>query len=274
MSILTRTLTVFALLLLVVEAAPAQGRRQPQRREPPKIPTDPFTAGGTVQAVWLGRIHIHTILDQDWMIWFAPNAKIQVTGTAEPGFLARGMFVRCRVTVDQKGFGDAPVEELVLFTPSPENPVGAWPEGSEPGTEHEGGMQDHPAVGRRGRQPPPEKATYTIAGQITSVRKDLFTVNSGRGVVRFKVHEKAKINVDFADYTTAKPGDKIEITKGKMIRGLLGRAQASEVKIELAKPLADPRKKPTKKPTRRRSTPKPDQKDHKEGNERSTKGLP
>ena len=238
---------------------PANAQRIRRGREvrPPKPRMEPFAAKGTLRAVMPGRFQILTDSAQNWIVFVDPKAIVHVTGTAEPDFLKVGMFVRFTAEVDKRGLVKDKLKQLTIFTPSPLVFPGIWPEGQEPsaGKPAEArkrfgtGTGAGPAAGK-----PPTSNVYTVAGQIAGSRKGRLTVNTGRAAVRIQVADDAKIDVDFADYSVAKPGDRISVTKGKMFAGRMGIAQALELTIKLSKPLALPKKKParTRPPTKKK----------------------
>ena len=241
--------------------AHAQRVRPGRNVQPPKPKTEPFAAQGTIRALMPGRIQILTDSTQNWIVFVDPKAIIRVTGTAEPDFLKIGMFIRFTAEVDKRGLVKNQLEQLTIFTPSQRVFPGIWPEGQEPAADKpaEGkprfgtGVGGPAAVGNA-----PASNLYTVAGCITGSRKGLLTVNAGRAVVRVQVAVDAKIDVDISDYSVAKPGDKISVTRGKMFAGRVGIAQAQELAIKLSKPLALPKKKPTrKKPPAKKSPARP-----------------
>lgn len=207
-----RVLYIVPVLFLL----PAPVHAQPPRAEPPK--TVPFTADGTVQAVAMGRIQMLTNTNQYWIIFIDSKTSVQVTGVAQPDVLRVGTFIRFTTAVDKRGKASGKVGALTIFTPSAPNTVGAWPQTTP--------------------------ASYTVAGQIQRVRGGKLTVGFGRSNIEIELAEKPTVAVDFADYTVAKRGDAISITSGKMFPGRLGFAQASQLTIELAKPLTFAKRKP------------------------------
>ena len=223
----------------------------------PKL--EPFAAEGTVQAVMPRGIQMLTDSTQNWMVIIDPKTVIHVTGTAEADFLRAGIFIRFTAEVDKRGSAKEKLEQLTIFTPSQQNFPGIWPEGQGPADDKpaEGqrrfgtGIGGVPPVGRANAAPngraagkAPTSGVYSIAGRITRCRKDRLTVNAGRAAVRVQLAEDPKIDVDFADYSVAKPGDRISVTKGKMFAGRIGLAQAQELTIKLSKPLSLAKKKP------------------------------
>jgi len=225
----------------------------------PKL--EPFAAEGTVQVVMPRGIQMLTDSTQNWMVIVDPKTVIHVIGTAEADFLRAGMFIRFTAEVDNRGMAKEKLEQLTVFTPSQQNLPGIWPEGQEPAGDKpaEGerrfgtGIGGVPPVGHA-KAPPngraagkaPTSGVYTIAGRITRCRKDRLTVHAGRAAVRVQLAEDPKIDVDFADYSVAKPGDRISVTKGKMFAGRIGLAQAQELTIKLSKPLSLAKKKPVR----------------------------
>jgi len=237
-----RAMCMVGVLLGALASAHAQPGRFPQ----PK--TEPFAADGVIQAIAQGRIQILTNSNQNWLIFLDAKTVIHVTGTAEPDFLRPGLFVRFSIALDKRGNAHGKVGELTIFTPSPQQFPGIWPEGGNPenpggaGEGFGGGFGGANAGGGFGT---PDVAVYTVAGQIQPSRKGKMTVNYGRGSVQVELAEKVSIKVDFADYSVAKKGDRISIKKGRMYPG--------RPTIELSDPLTFG----TKKPVRPTPLPKP-----------------
>ncbi len=230
---------------------------QAQERKPE---TEPFAAKGTIEAIARGKIQILTNTDQQWLVGIAPEAQIEVTGTAKVDFLRPGMFVKLTADFDKRGKAAEPVGRLILFTPSQQEPIGVWPEGAAPsgdGEDQFGGEAAAAPVANNRRDQ--GAGRYTIHGRLTGNRKGKWTVNAGTATVQFELTEQPTIDVEIADYSFAKKGDKISITRGKMFAGRMGLAQASKLSIELAEPLTLEKKKSrrTRKPTSKRSSKKP-----------------
>ena len=225
----------------------------------PKL--EPFAAEGTVRAVMPRGIQMLTDSTQNWMVIIDPKTVIHVTGTAEADFLRAGIFIRFTAEVDNRGMAKEKLKQLTIFTPSQQNFPGIWPEGQDPAGDKpaEGkrrfgtGIGGVPSNGRAAGKAP-TSGVYSIAGQITRCRKDRLTVNAVRAAVRVQLAKDPKIDVDFADYSVAKPGDRISVTKGKMFAGRIGLAQAQELTIKLSRPLSLAKKKPVrpKPPPRKR----------------------
>ena len=232
--------------LIVVAEAEAQ-------RQGPKPKMARFAAQGVVQAVRPGAIQLLTNTNQTWIVFVDPKAKISVTGTAEADFLKPGLFVQFSVELDKRGKAQAPVGELTIFTPSEQAQIGIWPVDSVPEDEDEDDAQNRFGAGAANPRPRPKRSKGTVAGRyavngrITGIRKGAYTVFAGRGSVQIELTDKPQIKVDFADYTVAKKGDAITVSRGQRPQGVMGRAKATALEIVLSEPLTGPRK---KKPVR------------------------
>jgi len=231
---------------LLVDAH-GQGFRRPQGNSKRQMPAEPFAATGKIEAVGQGVVKMLTTSNQLWMVWIDPKAEIHVTGTAEADFVRPGMFVRFTAELDQRGQAQNKVDKLTLFTPSEKSPLGVWPEGAGPAA---GGEAGEGGAGIAGNVAPLTNV-FTVAGRITANRNGKLTMNALRGVVTFELAEKPTVGVDVTDYSIAKRGDKISVTKGKMFVGRMGMARANALTIELAEPLTLPGKK--KKPSKGKS---------------------
>jgi hypothetical protein len=254
---------LFALALAL--ATTAQAQVFPGRRGHEQIKLDPFAAKGTIAGVGRGQIQLITATQQKWLVAVSPQAVVHVIGTAEPSFLRSGMFVRFTAALDKKGKAQEPVSELTIYTPSAEMGIGVWPEGmavgdvgaerpAQPANPFGGGFGvGTPAV-------PADTARYVVGGRITGERRGKLIVNFGRGTTEIELAENAAIKVDFADYTVARQGDSISVTKGKTYPNqfmllqanpnAVGRAMALEMEIQLSQPLSGPEKKTPTRPAR------------------------
>lgn len=257
---LSRSLLVVCFVLGLLTPAHAQRARFPEGMKPQM---EPFAAEGTIEAVTRGRIQILTTTEQKWMIFVDPKAVIHITGTAEADFVRPGMFIQFTAEFDKRGKAKEKVKKLTVFTPSREVGIGFWPEGMAPmvGAEGEaaaagggfgggfggGGFGGGAAGGVAGGVAGGAAATssvYTVHGQIRGNRKGRLTVNAGRAMFQIELAEEPEIQVDLADYSVAKQGDKISITRGQMFAGRMGIAQASQFSIQLSEPLTLAKKRP------------------------------
>lgn len=266
-----RLLTAAGLLLALAAAAEGQ-YRFPGQRGRERIQLEPFAATGTIAGVGRGRIQMVTVTQQKWLVAVSPQAVVHVTGTAEPDFLRPGMFVRFTAALDKKGKGQEPVSELTIFTPSAEMGIGVWPEGMAVGDvgAEQPAQPPNPFGGAFGvgtPAAPADTGRYMVAGRLVKERNGKLLVHFGRGSAEIELAENPTIKVDVADYTVAKQGDSISVTKGQMYPNqpmilqanpnAVGQAMALELEIQLSQPLTGPRKKPLRPETPKPSRPEP-----------------
>ena len=179
---------------------------------------------------------------------------MRVTGAAAADFLRVGMSLRFKAELDLRGTAKDPVGQLTLFTPTQESPPGAWP--VQPAESRraidrwrrgEGGATARFGAGARAATAPgrrPQVMAYTVVGQIATIRRDRLTVNTPMATVRIQLAADAKIDVDVADYSVARKGDRVTITKGQKVVGMVGLAQAEELTFQLVLPLSTAKAKP------------------------------
>jgi hypothetical protein len=307
MSARSRTLLMSALLIALFLAADAldaqaQGIRVP-RREGMPVARTPVSATGTVQQVmppnprnpW--HIMVETNTNQTWYFQVSKETKVHVTGEAKPEVLSPGMFVQFTASVNQRGAIEGKVNDLLIFTPSPERMPGAFPAGmggAASGGEGPGGFgpgrapginpgavpQAVPGVGPGfgpgagpGAGAAAETALLDLGGRISRIRGNTLTVYVPNLSPKLEVEltEQPTVRVDVPDYLCAQQGDKIEVRGIIVQQGLdqqgkpMGLARAREVAIELSQPLGPPEKKTPRRPTRptrpSRTHPKPDAKE-------------
>jgi len=268
-----RLFTAAGLLLALAATAEAQ-QRFPGHRGRERMKLEPFAATGTIAGVGRGQIQIVTVTQQKWLVAVSPQALVHVTGTAEPDFLRPGMFIRFTAALDKKGKGQEPVSELTIFTPSAEMGIGVWPEGMAVGDvgAEQPAQPPNPFGGAFGvgtPAAPPDTGRYMVAGRFVKERNGKLLVHFGRGTAEIELAENPAIKVDVADYTVAKQGDSISVTKGQMYPNqpmilqanpnAVGQAMALEMEIQLSQPLTGPRKKPLRPETPKPGPPGPGQ---------------
>jgi len=172
-------------------------------------------------------------------VWVQPNGnpnptmacKITVAGTAEPGFLKGGLFVRFEAKLDKQGNVKEEVTKLAVVVLSENNQLRLDPD-IGPG-------DDLKELEKKG------PVNYLIIGRLKSFKKGELQVATPEKDVKAKLAEKAEITVDVDDLSLVAEGDKIEI-KGKLqqapgvggVAAAPGFVFADEIKVTLAKPLA------------------------------------
>jgi hypothetical protein len=231
---------------------PGRPQRQPQRVEP----------NGTIALIGRGVIALTTAAGETWRVQVAPNAQVQVLGTATPDVLAPGQYVAFTAQVDKKRAAvQDKVTKLKIFTPSEHQMVGAFPGQGGLGA---GGLgagaggappvkQDRGAAADTG--PPVEE--FEIGAQIRSIKKpklSLFAPNPFfRPTFEIELAEEPEISLDLAGMKyamLAKPGDRIQ-ARGTQVGP--NAAQVNEVTIELAEPWGSQQAAANKRPTRRKT---------------------
>ncbi len=259
---------LFALGMVLALAVTAQAQRIP-KIDPGKLPR--IDLDGTISGVRPGAILVTTATNETWGVKLTPRTKIKVTGNAGLDVLRRGVFVRFTATVDKRRSRIADkVGKLTVFTPSQDQeymPGVFYPGGA--GADDE--MQPFGAP-PFGAQPPrakrhaaaANKETFDIRARVVGSRKgklNLYVPNQFfKPSLSIRLADDVVIDVDSADYSIAKSGDKLQARGEQFARTAI---EASKVTIELAKPLDAARKKTPKKaiskrPSRRTAKDKQD----------------
>jgi hypothetical protein len=251
---------------------PGGERRGPRGPEPKPVPVE---ASGTIQNVVPVGITINSITGEPWLLRFSREVRIQVTGTAKKDVLRRGSFISFVAQVDkQQARVQGQVERLVLFTPSQERSLGAFPEGAlaevaEPRPFGDAPVQVAPAKSRpSGRQPrgkadagPPVEG-FEIAGRIAKVNRNgtitVYVPNPYfRPNLEVELAEEPEIELDLAGPAAlplVKPGDQVQ-ARGNQVGPNM--AQVTELKITLAEPFTTIKPKMPPRRTPRSSRRKP-----------------
>jgi len=204
--------------------------------------TEPVTIEGTIRAVAPGQIQVLTHTNQNWLVAVPPKCEVHVRGTGTPALLAVGKFVQFRAGVDRQGTAHGAVGELTVFVPAKPDAIGIWPENPKEGPPREGAAQPFGLGAKPNGEKPngAEAAVETVpcrvAGRITALAGGKMTVHVGRGLVRAELAQEPVVEVDLADYSLARQGDKITV-RGQMPPGRLGLAQAGSLTIELSQPV-------------------------------------
>jgi hypothetical protein len=257
---------LLAAILAFGLSASLEAQMQNQRRGQPQMPqpTQPVEIKGTIEQVVRGGIVALDATSQPWQVFLPANAKVQVVGGASVDYLRNGLFVEFQGEIDLHGRLKEKVDHLTIVTLSPEKQVGLFPSESDMADGEQGGLGMGEGLG--GKPAKAKKAGVTVAGSYRIVGKlmvgrgNKLSVQTGRGSLPLELTEQPTVAVDVSDYSIAAKGDNITV-KGLMMPNMPGRAQATEVKIELAEPLAGITK---KKPEAKRS-PKRSKKDTDEG---------
>ena len=230
-------LLIFSTTATAVGFAPPRGKdKKPKRQR--------FMHTGTIVALLPNSVIKFTLGTKDtWLVKlvapkrvrekkryvFKGGTEIEVTGTAQPGFLRSGMYVRYSAGFNAKGKSSDKIDLVTIFTPNKIRKVGVFREGF---VEKEGGNKAGAIT------------QFLVCGQLASFKNGKMTVVVNGKKVQVDVAKDVKIMVDVSDPSLVKKGDKIEV-RGYYFKK--GAVFGESVKIELSKPLGGAKKK-SKKP--------------------------
>jgi hypothetical protein len=176
---------------------------------------------GTLMQVAPGRIQVRLKNSgETWVVVAAPDATVEVNGTASREMLQPKQFVQVSVELDGSGKVLQPVEKVT------------FPGAGTPGVVAGGlGLSDPKAKRAPGKRP---AGTYLVSGPIKSVEGDEITIQIGRDRFQIPVATEADLEVATTNIALANPGDDVELEgeyyqKGQLI--------ASSIKVKLVNPL-------------------------------------
>jgi len=247
----------------------------------------PVDTSGTIEAIGRGLIQIKSLAGQPYMLQLADRATVHVTGTAKKDVLGPGSFISFFAEVDKRRSEvQENIGELIIFTPSPQRPLGAFPGGrpaispdalgadpqaanpapavQEPGAEKPpAGARPSRSRGRRARPKDEDEGpavdSFEIVGRITGIDKTgkitVYAPNPYfKSAVQIELTEDPHIDLDLADVRSlalARPGDKV-LARGLQVAPNM--VQVNEISVQLAEPFTMVQaKEPEKKPSRRTS---------------------
>lgn len=171
--------------------------------------------------------------NQEWTIRVDSKPdEIIVRGEAEKGWVRPGMFVHFEASLDKKGFGQAAVSEVSVFTPTPQLEMGVTEQGALPELGSESSEESTESSDE-------EVAKYTVVGRLSGVARDgKWSVTAGKAKVTVEVAEDAKISVELPDPRLIRMGDTVKGTVHYYNQGV--GILKGEVEIEAAEPFAAP----------------------------------
>lgn len=210
----------------VARAQPRAGGPQPRAGGPPFQKLADEDGTGTIDAIGPGVIRLRLKGGEFWTVVPAPNAEIEVVGTATREMLQAGQFIVCSLEIDATGKVLAPVTQIT-FTG-----------GGMPGVVAGGlGIADPAARRVAGRRP---AGTYLVSGPIRLVTDSMITVQAGKDRFEIEVPAETELLVRMDTCGLATPGDQVEV-EGLYVRK--GELQATSLLIKLANPVSPPAKK-------------------------------
>ena len=271
--------------LLVLSLAGTVRAQLPMRG--PMAAPIPVDTSGTIEAIGRGLIQIKSVAGQPYMLQITERAKVQITGTAKKDVLGPGGFISFFAEVDKRRSEvQDKVGELIIFTPSPQRPLGAFPGGrpavgpdalgadpqaADPAAGVQAPDAGQPPAGARQPRSRDRRAhakeedegppvdNFEIVGRITGIDKTgkltVYAPNPYfKSAVQIELTEDPHIDLDLADVrmlTIARPGDKV-LARGLQVAPNV--VQVNEISVQLAEPFTTVQaKEPEKKPTRRTS---------------------
>lgn len=188
-----------------------------------------FEKSGTVAGVLPNTIQMVTDRKAKWLIQVMPGeTQVKVTGTATPGFLHAGLFVRFSAEIDDAGLLKNEIKELEIFTPFGKNSTGVFINAADENAKPVGKIV---------------AGNYEIKGKVISYQKGELQLIAGKKFAA-KVASDAKITLNLQDISLAQVDDVLKV-KGYYFKGgdpspsknRPGQALGKLVEITLSKPL-------------------------------------
>lgn len=198
-----------------------------------QLPKSKLSGKATILAMNAGGvIQVQMTDGAKWLIKVPDDPrKTIVTGSAKGNWLSPGMFVKFTATFDEKGIGQQAINQMQVFIPSKEDPLGAYrAAGGNAGNLFD---DEKPAAAK------PQKATarFDIAGQLRGIRDGVLYVNAGGAALRVPVAEKCTISVAINGFQFGRVGDSVTLDAWYFTpQKAFGRAIANRLDIVAAKP--------------------------------------
>jgi hypothetical protein len=215
------------LVLFGTSTVPAQNANQ--------VPKSRLTGKATILAMNPnGIIQVKMENGEQWLIKVPDDPrKTVVTGSAATNWLSPGMFVKFTATFDEKGAGQQTINEMQVFIPSKEDPLGAYRAAGG----NAGNLFDNEKPAGTRKKPQKVTARFDIAGQLRGLRDGVIYVNAGGAALRVPLAEKCSIRVVINGFQFGRIGDSVTLDAWYYTpQKELGRAIANRLDIVAAKP--------------------------------------
>jgi hypothetical protein len=202
-----------------------------------------LAATGKVEDVSDDIVRVKVSDSDTWLVKINPGeTKLEITGTAEPGYLHKDLHVRLTGEIDGKGTLQSEIESLEIFTPQNKNALGLFDE------------KDKSASAKPVKKPGP--GTYQIRAKILSLKEKELVMLAGGKKIFGTLAAEPELKVVSEDLSMVHEGDEATIggwylPSTKAAAQKPGQAVAEELTITLSKPLVA-----VKKPTRAAKTAK------------------
>jgi hypothetical protein len=140
----------------------------------------------------------------DLLIGFGPKTQVAFRGEATSAILRAGMCVTFKATVDPKGNTTDKIDELSVFSPTQDKPLGLFPEGDE----------EKPDRSKKPAKKSKEPVLCEVRGKIMNYnpRDGRIQVHTGRGIVHGQIANDLKVPIEISDasfFAFTAPGDKV-----------------------------------------------------------------
>ena len=216
-----RTIVLCAAAAGVMLSCTLPASAQRRRQQPVVVKVKTYRMEGSIVGVRPGLIQCADEKGKPYLIKLdrERTKRVVVSGTAEPGFLRAGLFVRFTALLDKRGKPTEPVAEMTIFDPRDGFTMGVFPD-----------------------DPTDPNGPYLVAGQIREMKRGKVTLAAGNRKVQFELAESPQIGVEVSDYSLARRGDSIQVTgigRPERPQELIG----TIVEIKLSQPLSGPQKK-------------------------------
>jgi hypothetical protein len=223
--------------LLQAQLNPLSQRRSTLGRQ--QATMQPVEATGTITFVAPrgNGIVVSNGNNQVWKVTIVPNTKVtvgtkvQVTGTATASSLRSGLVVELTADLDNRNTIQGKVETLTITSLTRDKQMGVFADDAG----FAGNDLDKSAK-RTAKSSKGARAQIVgrcrIVGRLVVSRGGSFSVQSGRGTLPFELADGAKIAIDMADLSLARPGQEVTI-KGAAPPRQPNMVQATEVTIKL-----------------------------------------
>ncbi|MFP6676443.1 MAG: hypothetical protein VB878_15265 [Pirellulaceae bacterium] len=198
--------------------------------EKPKLKK--VSLSGTIEEMDKGLAKIVDGDDTEWIVKMERNAKFTYSGTAVPAWLKRGMWVRFTTDFNSKGEPQRSPKEVEVFLPKKGEKLGIYNAAK--------GKITNPFIKSSTPTPSERFMELTVAGRVKALRnKELQVEIAGRPTIYVKVDldEQTKIQVDVADPTLIRKGDKVTI-QGWEVPNSENAVLATSLTVTAKEPLA------------------------------------
>jgi len=220
-------------------ALPAAAQRQPN-----KPVFDNLVTPATLQGI-RGNLCQVMVVNQPWLLQIDPKVKVEITGTAEPDYLALmqpPLMVRFKAEVNTKTKqATAAVTEMEILNPTEKIKAGAVVE--------ESNTFDDPKKGTQ-----PATINYEVTGPVSGYKNGQMVVMG----LKVAVDPAAKITVKITEpkMLLMLPAGTVMTADFDYLTMTQGKGILKEAKVALTEPLAPP-KKPMPNAGKKGSDPKP-----------------